>query len=149
MQPTRGYVPVIKEMKSSFAEISKLDGFVDNTVKTGFFCNVCHEPYATGTAGDACTATADCQGTLAAASYLGLWGSAKSYIWTFHDLSSYVNKPVTTDGTSGIWMFSGVKKYDTPELMAQAGNDYSSFTGETGNGCWTVVDGALTWASQA
>ena len=146
---TRSYVPVIKEMKPAFVEITKLDGYIDNTVKTGFFCNVCHEPYATGTAGDACTATADCQGTLAAASYLGLWGSAKSYIWTFHDLSSYVNKPVTTDGTSGIWMFSGVKKYDTPELMAQAGNDYSSFTGETGNGCWTVVDGALTWASQA
>ncbi|MBR3803726.1 MAG: hypothetical protein IKJ14_00055, partial [Clostridia bacterium] len=142
---TRGYVPVIKEMKPAFVEISKLDGYIDNTVKTGFFCNVCHEPYATGASGDACTATADCQGTLVGTSYLGLWGDVRSYVWTFHDLTGFVNQPLSE--TNAIWMFSGIKKYDTPALMAAAGNDYSSFTGATGNGCWKVVDGALTWAN--
>ena len=137
-------------MKPSFVEITKLDGYIDNTNKKGFFCNVCQEPYAisAGVKGDPCPNT-ECTGTLVEPGYLGLWGDVKSYIWTFHDLSGYVNKPVKTDGTSGIWVFSGVKKYDTPALMAQDGNDYSSFTGETGNGCWKVVDGALTWASQA
>jgi hypothetical protein len=144
---TRSYIPVIKEMKPAFAEISVTDGYFTNAKNTGFYCDTCHTPYSdvVGVKGDPCT-NGDCQGTLIGCEYYGLWGDMRSYIWTFFDIGEgYVNQPLSA--TNGIWKFTGVKKYDTPALMAQAGNDYASFLGESGNGCWKVVEGALTWAN--
>ncbi len=140
----KSYIPVIKEMKPAFAEISVMDDYIGNTVKTGFFCSKCNEPIATGTKGDACSMTADCDGTLVGTAYYGFWGDARSYVWTFHDIGAgYVNKAISE--TNGVWKFTGVKKFDTPSLMAQAGNDYTSFTGTDGNGLWAASNGALTW----
>ena len=155
----RYYDSVIKEMKPSFAALSVTDAYFSNPTNPeqaglakpkrdgyGFFCNVCHEPYAYGTSfkDDPCS-NGDCQGKLVACGYAGLWCDVRSYVWTFHDLTGFVNQPLSD--SNAIWMFSGVKNYETPALMAAAGNDYSSFTGATGNGCWKVVDGALTWAN--
>ena len=138
----KSYIPVIKEMTSEFAEISVMDGYIDNKEKTGFFCSKCNKPFTTGTEGDTCSVT-DCGGTLEAID-TGFWADARSYVWTFYNIgANYTNKAISE--TNGIWKFTGVKKYDTVDLMANANNTYESFTGDDGNGLWKVVDGALTW----
>ena len=146
---TRGTVPVIKEMSEDFATISLMDGFFDNSVKTAYPCNVCNRITTTAASGAACDITENCTGKFVNSGPSGIWDEIASYIWTFHDVGEgYVNQAIS--GSNGIWKFSGVKKYDTVELMKAAGNTYDTFTNkDTGYGLWAVNDGALTWVGNA
>ncbi|MBO7214220.1 MAG: hypothetical protein J6V66_01850, partial [Clostridia bacterium] len=141
---TRSYVPVIKELKPEAAEIVAQDGFFDNTKKTAYYCNVCYRFTITEAANATCNITENCTGKFANSGPAGIWDEAAAYIWTFLNIGEgYENKAISA--TNGIWKFTGIKKYDTPVLMAQANNTYDSFLGEAGNSCWKVVDGKLMW----
>ena len=95
----------------------------------------------TGEGEDAVT----CEGTLVAATggALGCFGQAVAYEWTLH--LPKTEGVQTWDANNGTLRFLGVYKYDTIEDMKAVDNDFSSFTGEDGNGMWNVVEGELVW----
>jgi hypothetical protein len=64
------------------------------------------------------------------------------YTFTYHtaaDMGEYYSD------SNGAWKLKGVYKYADVDAMKTANNDYSSFTGEDGNGLWEVVEGELKW----
>ena len=130
-----GDQPIPTGMKAGFAEIAK--NYANATAIPGYYCAVCGETFSLeeGTC---------CETELTKAA--DLWKEPIAFTWKSTKLSEVVNANVSTTGEV---VFYGASKYNTTQEMKDAYADdetiFDSFTGETGNGLWTVVDGKLTW----
>ena len=140
----------IDDVKAIFAA----GGSVSNsTAITSFMCDTCGEIAFTGSTkapavGKACASTADCTGKyISCANYqvpggLGQYATPCVFTFTYHtaaDMAEYYSED------NGAYRLKHVMKYADVNAMKAANNDYSSFTSETGNGLWEVVEGELKW----
>lgn len=82
------------------------------------------------------------QGT-SSANFGNTHASPVLYSFIFHNLTNKANELWSTDNS--IVIFEGVRRYDSVADMKTKEIDYSSFTGESGNGMWNVVEGELVW----
>ncbi|MBR2322538.1 MAG: Ig-like domain-containing protein [Clostridia bacterium] len=113
----------------------------------GYFCETCGEATLGGAAKTLTTCpTENCDGTPVknfGSTANGFWNSPVAYEWTVHNVQTDAATEYAT--TNGTLRFDGVKKYASVDTMKSATNDFSSFTGEDGNGMWNVVEGELVW----
>ena len=112
--------------------------------QTGGYCDTCHKvTLKEVTAGEACTRTADCSGTMVVENgWQGFWSSPIAYVWTTHK-SSEMTSAFSDD--NGAVKLDGVLKYKTADAMKEAYNQnndlYAGFT----SSYWSVVEGELVW----
>ncbi len=148
---------VIDDVKAAYNTTQTLPA---NNSNTAFMCDSCgeiafnHADYRTVKAGTACCYTYNdvaCNGKFEAASKYKVPGSTGQfntpvlYTFTYHtaaDMGEYYSN------NNGAWKLKFVMKYADVEAMKKANNDYSSFTGEAGNGLWNVVEGELKWVGR-
>ena len=148
---------VIDDVKAAYAATSTIP---PNNSNTAFMCDTCGEiafnltGHRTVKAGTACCYTYSdvaCTGKfVAAADYkvpgsTGQFNTPVLYTFTYHtsaDMGEYYSH------SNGAYKLKNVKKYADAQAMKAANNDYSSFTGETGNGLWEVVEGELIWVGR-
>ncbi len=142
-----GDQPIPTGMKPGFAAIANTHPGTIGKVTTinnvyttaipGYYCAVCGDTFSL-TEGTCCETAL----TYAA----DLWKQPIAFTWKSTKLSEVDNSKVATTGEM---VFHGASKYDnTAEMQDAYATDntiFDSFTGETGNGLWTVVDGKLTW----
>jgi hypothetical protein len=154
---TQGNIPVIYKIRDNIA--SEFHDIYDTLTSSGartwgmvgYFCTTCGEATLIGTDKADCTLTAECTGKLAKNHALyknienktyGFLSSPIPYEWTVH-VASELGSEFTIE--NGAVKFAGVNKYASVDAMKSATNDFTSFTGETGNGMWDVVEGELVW----
>ena len=151
---TVGTIPTVYAIKANL--LTELHTHYDtlNTKKQlsysfwGYYCDTCFEPTLAGlsttAAGTACSMTTGCTGKLVKdTSTNGFWNSPTVYEWTLPNLETEAGSEYSVE--NGTIRFADAYRYDTVDTMKSATNDFSSFTGETGNGMWNVVEGELVW----
>ncbi len=133
-------------MKAGFAEIAK--NYANGTKIEGYYCAACGQVFALEEGN--CTTCVVEETPVALTKSADLWNEAISYTWKTTKISEVNNANV---GTTGEVVVAGASKYDsTSEMKAayEVNNEiFASFTGETGNGLWKVVEGKLTWVGAA
>jgi hypothetical protein len=152
---TVGTIPTIYAIKSNlladlnthYDTLSSTDKKLSNYF-SGYYCDTCFEPTLAGlsttAAGTACSMTTGCTGKLVKDNTLnGFWNNPVVYEWTLPNLETEAGSEYSID--NGTIRFADAYRYDTVADMKSATNDFSSFTGETGNDMWNVVEGELVW----
>ena len=112
----------------------------------GYYCSVCYEPTFAGlsetAAGSACTMTDSCTGTLIKVDK-SFWNCPAIYEWTLPNLATETSSEFNI--ANGTIKFKSAYKYNTVDDMKSANLEFTSFTGDAGNGLWKVVEGELIW----
>ncbi len=135
----KGDIPMMTGMKDGFAALTKGKS---STSVAGYVCTTCGEVFSTteGTC-DTCK--------VALTKFSNLWTTPWSFTWKLLDIASHENTMENGTYKNGIYVLDGVSKYNNADEMSAAytaNNEvFASFTGEAGNGMWTVTEGVLTW----
>ncbi len=140
----KGDIPMMTGMKEGFATI--VADKTSTAAIVGYVCTTCGEVFSL-TEGTCST----CE--VALTKFANLWNTPWSYTWKLLDIASHENTLENATYKSGTYVFAGVSKYNTVDEMKAAytanNEAFASFTGEAGNGMWSVVEGKLVWVGTA
>lgn len=137
-------IPTIDAIKPNF--LALVENYDGAKALPGAYCANCYNQFSLVVDG---TATCpSCEGNpVMTVEAVDIWSSPAVYTWYLQDLTNYDNS--TFGQANAVMVFPGVSKYINTTVMAEAynaNNDvFASFTGDAGNGLWSVVNGVLTW----
>ncbi len=138
-------IPTIDAIKPNF--LALVENYDGAKALPGAYCANCYNQFSLVVDGTATCPSCEGNPVMTIEPSGDIWSSPAVYTWYLQDLTNYDN--ATFGQSNAVMVFPGVSKYIDTTVMAEAynaNNDvFASFTGDAGNGLWSVVNGVLTW----